>query len=145
MPRMKDCGLKYNSCLFYSANALARAMSRLAEEEFSKTGLAPSYAFVLMAVNSFPGIQPKELSEYLQLTPSTVTRLVDKLEFKGYLERKNRGRKTEIYATIKSIQLNDQIKSAWTALHKRYSSLVGEAEGKELTEKINQAIDSIME
>lgn len=142
---MKKCELKYNSCLYYSANALARVMSRLAEEEFSKTGLAPSYAFVLMAVNSFPGIQPKELSEYLQLTPSTVTRLLDKLEVKSYLERKNCGRSTEIFPTQKSLELNDQIKSAWTALHKRYSSLVGEAEGKELTEKINQAIDSIVE
>ena len=142
---MKECGLKYNSCLYYSTNALARVMSKLAEEEFSKTGLAPSYAFVLMAVNSFPGIQPKELSEYLQLTPSTVTRLLDKLEVKDYLERKNCGRSTEIFPKEKSLELNDQIKSAWTALHKRYSGLVGEAEGKELTEKINQAIDNILQ
>jgi len=141
---MKKCELKYNSCLYYSANALARVMSRLAEDAFSKTGLAPSYAFVLMAVNSFPGIQPKELSEYLQLTPSTVTRLVDKMETKGYLERKNCGRSTEIFPTQKSLELNNQIKNAWHALHKRYSSLVGEKEGKELTAKINQAIENII-
>ena len=140
---MERCNLKYNTCLYYSANALARVMGKLAEEEFSKTGLAPTYAFVLMAVNSYPGIQPKELSEYLQLTPSTVTRLIDKLEFKGYLERKNCGRSTEIFPNQKSLELNDQIKSSWTALHKRYSSLVGEAGGKELTEKINQAIDDL--
>jgi len=141
---MKTGELKYNSCLYYSANALARVMGKMAEEEFSKTGLAPTYAFVLMAVNSTPGIQPKELSEYLQLTPSTVTRLIDKMEFKGYLERKNCGRSTEIFPTEKSLTLNEQIKTSWEELHKRYSNLVGEAEGKELTEKINQAIDNIL-
>ena len=141
---MERCELKYNTCLYYSANALARVMGKLAEDEFSKTGLAPTYAFVLMAVNSYPGIQPKELSEFLQLTPSTVTRLVEKMEFKGYLERKSCGRSTEIYPTEKSLALNDQIKSSWEELHKRYSSLVGETEGKELTEKINQAIDNIL-
>ena len=141
---MKNCGLKYNTCLYYSANALARVMGKLAEEEFSKTGLAPTYAFVLMAVNSYPGIQPKELSEYLQLTPSTVTRLIDKMEIKGYLERKNCGRSTEIYPTEESLALNDQIKTSWEELHNRYSTLVGETEGKELTEKINLAIDNIL-
>ncbi len=141
---MKTQDIKYSSCLYYSANALARVMGKLAEEEFSKTGLAPTYAFVLMAVNSYPGIQPKELSEYLQLTPSTVTRLIDKMEIKGYLERKNCGRSTEIYPTEQSLALNNQIRSSWEELHKRYSNLIGENEGKALTEKINQAIDHIL-
>ncbi|MBN2616239.1 MAG: winged helix-turn-helix transcriptional regulator [Bacteroidales bacterium] len=120
-------------------------MTKLAEDEFSKTGLAPTYAFVLMAVNSYPGIQPKELSEHLQLTPSTVTRLVEKMEFKGFVNRKISGRHTEIFPTPKSLEINEQIKSAWGELNKRYSSLIGEADGRDLTEKINQAIEKIIE
>lgn len=142
---MKECELKYKSCLFYSANALARVMTKLAEEEFAKTGLAPTYAFVLMAVNALPGIQPKELSEYLQLTPSTVTRLVEKMEFKGFVIRKINGRHTEIFPTPKSLELNEQIKNSWGELNKRYSDLIGETEGIELTEKINLAIEKIVE
>jgi DNA-binding MarR family transcriptional regulator len=111
---------------------------------FASTGLAPSYAFVLMTVNSQPGIQPKELSQYMQLTPSTVTRLVEKLEARGFLERNIIGRSTEIHPTSKSLELNDKIKEAWKNLYNRYSNLIGENEGKELTQKIKNALDNII-
>lgn len=142
---MEKCGSKYCGCLFYSANALARAMTRMAKKEFAATGLAPSYAFVLMTVNSQPGIQPKELSAHMQLTPSTVTRLVDKLVLQGFLERNITGRTTEIIPTTKSMNLNDQIKESWRKLYARYSSLIGETQGVELTEMINNALDKIQQ
>jgi DNA-binding MarR family transcriptional regulator len=116
----------------------------MAEEEFAPTGLAPSYAFVLMTINSQPGIQPKELSMHMQLAPSTVTRLVDKLELKGFLERKITGRSTGIYPTQTSLDLNDKIKESWQKLYARYSSLIGETEGIELTQKINSALANIL-
>ena len=141
---MEKCETKYCGCLYYSANALARVMTRMAEEEFASTGLTPSYAFVLMTVNSQPGIQPKELSQHMQLTPSTVTRLVEKLEARGFLERNIIGRSTEIYPTSKSLELNDKIEEAWKNLYNRYSNLVGENEGKELTQKIKNALDNII-
>ncbi len=140
---METCKSKYCGCLYYSANALARVMTRMAEEEFASTGLAPSYAFVLMTVNSQPGIQPKELSQHMQLTPSTVTRLVEKLEARGFLERKIFGRSTEIHPTSKSRESNDKIKEAWKNLYNRYSNLIGENEGKDLTQKIINALDNI--
>ena len=113
-------------------------------EEFASTGLTPSYAFVLMTVNLQPGIHPKDLSTHMQLTPSTVTRLVEKLEFRGLLERKNAGRNTEIHPTTKSLELNDKIKECWTSLYNRYSGLIGEDEGKVLTQNINDALDNIL-
>ena len=140
---METCKSKYCGCLYYSANALARVMTRMAEEEFASTGLAPSYAFALMTVNSQPGIQPKELSQHMQLTPSTVTRLVEKLETRGFLERNIIGRSTEIHPTSKSLELNDKIKEAWKNLYNRYSNLIGENEGKDLTQKIINALDNI--
>ena len=97
---------KYCHCLYYSANALARVLTKLAEDEFASTGLAPSYAFLLMTVNDEPGIQPKEISEHMQLTPSTVTRLIEKMEHKGLLERKSLGKFTRVYPTEKSKALD---------------------------------------
>jgi MarR family transcriptional regulator, organic hydroperoxide resistance regulator len=140
---MDKCYSEYCGCLYYSANALARIMTKMAEEEFANTGLAPSYAFILMSVNSKPGIQPKELSEHLQLMPSTVTRLVEKLEYKGLVERKYSGRNTEVYPTAKSLNLDPAIKTSWQNLYKRYSKLIGEEESKNLTLNINTAINSI--
>ena len=60
-------------CLYYSANALARNMTKLADEEFAVTGLSSSYAFFTYDGLFKTGIQPKEISHHMQLTPSTVT------------------------------------------------------------------------
>ena len=116
---------KFCNCLYYSANALGRLMTKIAEEEFAITGLSPSYAFLLMSVNEKPGIQPKELSEQMQLAPSTVTRLLEKMEFRGFVERKSVGRITEVYPKAKSKELDPKIKEAWLNLYKRYSSIIG--------------------
>jgi len=42
-----------------------------------------------MIVYERPGIQPMQLSRKLQLTPSTITRLVEKMEYRGFLERQS--------------------------------------------------------
>jgi len=140
---MKQGHSKYCHCLYYSANALARVLTKMAEEEFGITGLAPSYAFLLMTVNGKPGIQPKEISEHMQLTPSTVTRLVEKMEDRGFLERKSMGKFTQVYPTDKSKKLDKKIREAWRSLHKRYSDLLGEAKGRKLTNEVYQAIEKL--
>jgi DNA-binding MarR family transcriptional regulator len=130
---------KYCGCLYFSANALGRVMTRMAEEEFAITGLAPSYALLLIGVNEKPGIQPKELSEHMQLAPSTVTRLIEKLEHKGMVERKTNGRATEVYPTPKSLEMDKQLKVAWKDLHTRYTDLIGKEDAQKLTSEVYQA------
>ena len=71
---MSEKSLKYGSCMYYSANALARIITKIAEEEFGTFGISPSYAFLLMTINDKPGIKPMEISEIMMLNPSTITR-----------------------------------------------------------------------
>lgn len=134
---------KYCGCLYYSSNALSRLMTKMADEEFGITGLSTSYAFLLMTVNSKPGIQPTEISEQMHLTPSTITRLIEKMEQKNLLERKSSGRITEVYPTEKSLKLDGKIKEAWQNLYNRYSDLIGEPEANGLTNSIYEAIKKI--
>jgi DNA-binding MarR family transcriptional regulator len=133
----------YCSCLYYSANALSRIMSKMADEEFAITGLSSSYAFLLMVVNKKPGVQPKMISEELQLTPSTITRLIEKMEQRKFLERKSIGRITEVYPTQKSIELDKKIKEAWKNLYLRYSALIGEEASKNLTAAITETASKL--
>ncbi len=133
---MKECNSKYCNCLYYSANALSRVMTKMADEEFAATGLSSSYAFLLMTVNDKPGVQPKEISEKMMLTQSTVTRLIEKMEHKGFLERKHSGRNTEVYPTAKSKKLDKKIKQAWMSLYKRYTAILGKEKSKKLTDDI---------
>ena len=131
---------QYCQCLYYSANALARIMTRLADEEFAPIGITSSYAFLLMSVNGKPGIQPGEISTDMHLTPSTVTRLIEKMEYKGLLERRTSGKFTEVYATSKGEALIPQIKSCWMDLYRRYSEIIGEEKGQQLTSMIYDAV-----
>jgi len=136
---------QYCNCLYYSANALARIITKMAEEEFAVVQLAPSYAFLLMAVNGKPGIQPMEISKIMMLTPSTVTRLIEKMEFKGYLERKIIGKFTEVHPTKKSISINGDIKKAWQNLLTHYERVLGKDESKKLTTEIFEAALKLQE
>ncbi len=142
---MIKCDSKYCGCLYFSANAIARIITKLAEEEFSSTGLTPSYAFLVMSINENPGIQPKDLSAEMLLTPSTITRLIEKLEHKNLVERKTVGKFTEVYPTEKSILLGNKIKESWMNLYKRYSEILGDEEGKNLTAQIYRAIKKLEE
>ena len=136
---MKEGKEKYCGCLYYSSNALSRIMTKLADEAFAPIGLAPSYAFMLMSVNQKPGIQPMELSDHMQLTPSTVTRLIEKLEAKGLANRKSLGRATEVYPTEKSLALQPLIQSSWKSLKERYTEILGEDLTKRLTTDVYEA------
>ena len=140
---MEKCESKYCVCLYYSANAFARIMTKIADEAFASTGLSSSYAFLLMTVNEKPGIQPKEISQQLQLTPSTITRFIEKMEYRGLLERKHTGRITEVYPTKASLKLNNQIKDAWMKLYETSSEIFGKEEVVKLTEDINSALRKV--
>jgi DNA-binding MarR family transcriptional regulator len=131
---------QYCQCLYYSANALARIMTRVADEEFASLGISPSYAFLIMSVNNKPGIQPGEISIEMQLTPSTVTRLIEKMEHKGLLERKSNGKFTEVFTTQKGAEIIPGIKTCWMNLYKRYSSVLGEESAGKLTSMIYDAV-----
>ena len=136
---MKTTNSKYCTCLYHSANALSRVMTKISDEEFSITGLGSSYAFLLMTVNEKQGIQPKELSEQMQLTPSTVTRLIEKLEYKGYLKRESVGRSTNVFSTPRGIELQPKLKEVWRILYQRYTAILGKLEADTLTENIFSA------
>ena len=110
---------QYCKCLYFSANALARIMTKAAKEEFAPVGLAPSYAFLLMTVNRKKDIQPGEISHEMQLTPSTVTRLIEKIEHKQLLERRSNGKYTAVQITRKGYEKVDEIKECWHNLFKR--------------------------
>ena len=130
---------KYCKCLYYSANALSRIITKMAEEEFAVTGLQPSNAFIIMSVNINPGINIGEIAKIMMLKPSTVTRLVEKLENKLLITKKSEGKYAHIYPTDKSLELDNAIKQAWMNLYNRYVLVLGEEFAKEITNMVFDA------
>lgn len=111
----------------------------MADEEFRRTGLSPSHAFLMMLATDTPGIGQKELGERLHLAPSTVTRFIDTLVHKGYLIRQSEGKTSSVFPTQEGQQLRETIDEAWQNLHRRYATVLGRKAGDELTAMIDRA------
>ena len=108
---MKTTDSRYHQCLYFTSNALARKIEKLAIESWKQGNLSPSHGYVLMAVLEEPGVQPGRLSDEMQLTPSTITRLLEKLEEKKLVIRTTEGKITNVYPTPKAKELFPQLKN----------------------------------
>ncbi|GAB3028215.1 MarR family winged helix-turn-helix transcriptional regulator [Spirosoma pulveris] len=136
---------RFSACLLFSANALSRAITAIGDEEFGRFGLCYSHAYMLCEVVGQPGITPSELSETLYLTPSTITRLVEKLEQKHLVRRESEGKKTLIYPTAQGTALQPEISEAWDRVGVRYSQLIGETNVCQLTKQVFSAVQALGE
>lgn len=134
---------EFCQCLFYSAAALARTLNRFAEEEFAPLGLAPTYGFLLMTVNAHAGVQPTRIAAIMQLTPSTITRLIEKMEAEGYLRRETSGRVTAVYATARAKRLDPKLRAAWRRLYDRYARTLTPEFSQTLTRDIFAASETL--
>jgi len=117
----------------------ARLITRMADDAFRATGLSPSHAFLMMLANDDPGIGQKSLSEQLHLAPSTVTRFVDTLVYKGYLTRQSDGKASRVFPTKTGEDLREPIAAAWKRLHQRYTKVLGLTQEDALTAMIDEA------
>ena len=120
-------------CLFFTANSLARDITRMGEEEFGRIGMTPSYAFLMTLANNSPGISQKEISAGMNMAPSTVSRFIDSLVKRGLLKKDVQGRSTYIHPTEKGVLLQENIQEVWKNLYERYSEILGQENGNELT------------
>lgn len=115
----------YRRCLFYSSSALARAATRVAEEAFAPTGLAPSSAYVLMTALREPGTSPGRIAEVMMLDRSTVTRLVEGLERRGLVKRLARGRSVSVSPTPEAVGMKASLAACRRDSDARFRRLLG--------------------
>lgn len=133
----------YSACLLFSANALARAVTAIGDEEFGRFGLSYSHAYLLCEVVKQPGISPSDLSGTLYLTPSTITRLVEKLEQKQLVRRESEGKKTLIFPTPIGEALQPEVMKAWKQVGTRCAEVIGTTNICELTRQVFKAAQAL--
>lgn len=140
---MKTSESKFCSCLYFTTNALARKVEKLAVESWKKIGLAPSHAYLLKLVIDEPGMQAGLLAEQLQLTPSTITRLVEKLEEKKLVTGVTEGKTTNVFPTQKAKEMKPQIKQCIEEFHEKYVKILGKEESKQFIQNMNIMADKL--
>ena len=126
-----------DSCLFFTVKKLDRALNKLADESLQKVGMTPTYAFILLILAEEDGKLQKDIAQILYIAPSTLTRLVEKLIYKGYVTTLAEGRTRQVYLTVKGRNLLPDIQEAWNDLHIRYKALLGDDYADNLASIIN--------
>lgn len=114
-----------------------RALNKLAEESFQKVGMTPTYAFILLILAEEDGRLQKDIAQILYIAPSTLTRLVEKLVYKGYVTTLTEGRTRKVYLTVNGRELLPYIREAWDNLHARYKAILGDDYADDLASIIN--------
>lgn len=112
----------------------------MADEAFAVTGMSPSHGFILMTVTNEPGIAIGDVARVMHLTPSTVTRLVEKLEHRALITRSAEGKFTRVFPTEQGKAHSALVARSWAALYEHYSALLGREEGDRLSARLTGAL-----
>lgn len=119
---------KLNSCLFFSSSKLSRTLKKVADESFVRTGLSPSHAFILYLVSQEENMSQKKVGELLHLSPSTMTRFVDKLLDKKLIVKSSEGKNAYLSITQDGLLMKPIIMTAWESLNTLLNSALTEEE-----------------
>ncbi len=113
-------------CSFYSASKLGRIFSNKTEEIFASLGLGGNYALLLTALYDFKSVTPLVIADAISLSPSTITRFVDKLILKGYVIKEISGKNSFISLTKKGEEIYPDLLEGWKRLKEYYIEFLGE-------------------
>ncbi|QQZ08374.1 MarR family winged helix-turn-helix transcriptional regulator [Heyndrickxia vini] len=138
---METPGSEYllNNCLYFTASRFARQMEKLAEEAFSSMDIPPSYAYLIITINDYPGISQKELCKKLSIAPSTSTRFIDKLVKNKFVERKRNGKHILIYLTEEGTSLCNEIYENLNKIYLRHLEILDKNHSQQLIHLLRKA------
>ncbi len=136
MPTLQE---SYNTCLFHSASALARSLTKLADEHFSPLELTSTMAFILMTSKTAPGVLINDLARVHQLDVSTVSRALDKLAFARFIQREGTKKNIRVFITPLGEKKEADARGAWDRLRHAYALILTEPGARDLAGRTAQA------
>ncbi len=130
--------MNIKDCMFFTVNSLLKDIHDHMEQGFRQLGISSSYAYLIVAIEQHENIGTVELATELNLKPSTITRLVDKMVQQGYVTRKSSGKRTQIRCTDKGHLFSKEIIETLNHMRKGMEEYVGIGTIEALNTSINQ-------
>jgi len=129
----------FENCMYFSVNQLARHLNKIADDAFKEINITPTQGFALISIGELNKHTPSEIANELEMTPSTITRFLDRLDKLGYIERKYLGRNTEINLTEKGKRTLVKVSECWGKIHDVNVKVFSEELAKTITNKTVKA------
>lgn len=102
--------------LYFGISKLHRNVARIADDAFKDIGLAPTYAILMMLLDEWKELSPTQISDSLDISPSTTTRFLDKLVQKNLVSRRYEGIYSYVSLSPNGQQKIPQIKGIYEEL-----------------------------
>lgn len=80
-----------------AANHFSREISRFFDSYFEENPLSTSYVQLLRLIDEHQTLTQKEISDRMNLAPSTITRFIGKLEKMGFVEKTRSGKEMSVH------------------------------------------------
>lgn len=109
-----------------SVNTFSRNLSSFFDDRLRSFGLATSYIELMIFLLNKGASTQTEIAEYLNLAPSTMTRFVDKLIKKGYVQKQRAGRSVSIELTGRGSEVSEQMKTAYDNVVDELTQMMGD-------------------
>ncbi|WP_329227428.1 MarR family winged helix-turn-helix transcriptional regulator [Streptomyces sp. NBC_00111] len=120
----------------HAVSRVARLHRITAGRMLKRLGLYPGQEFLMMHLWETGAVRQAELIKAMDLDPSTVTKMLQRLEQAGHVRRRpdpDDGRAVLVEATDESCALHDEVRSAWSGLEEYTLAGLGPADRAELT------------
>jgi DNA-binding MarR family transcriptional regulator len=116
-------------------HALSRAHRTTLATLLAPHGLHAGQDLLLLAIWETAGLRQSELADQLGVEPPTITRMLQRLERSGMIERRrdpHDARVVHVHATPRSRLLESSVRRAWTSIDELVIAQLGEREASEL-------------
>jgi len=115
----------------YAMSDAARLMRTVFERRVRELGLTRSQWVVLTRIQSRPGLSQSEVADILEIEKASAGRLIDRMEAKGWLERRadpSDRRINRLHLTATAVRLHEAI---WPVAEATVEDALGELSGQE--------------
>lgn len=118
-----------SECVAVRLRMINRVVTNIYDEALRPLDLKVSQLNVLVATAKIGTVRPTDLGEFLHLDPSTLSRNLDRMKTRGWLESVSDdqdGRSQPIRLTDQGRKLLDQAAPAWEAAQAQVTQLLGD-------------------